>query len=216
MERNIPQQQPQQPPPHPPPPRVFNKATVRYSPLNLLGNIHIFPDNYLKLLPKFDGEDEITSLEHLSSFDHFTDNQGLHHEDVYMRIFGEVRTWFKGLPPNSIYSWDALEYAFLRKWGEMKDHLYLLTEFGSLKKKQNESALDLIQIFNKIYKKILVDVNPSQPATKFTFVGSFDPDFSLLLRERRSITLTGMEYDVVEIESNMIALGKSRVRIDSG
>jgi hypothetical protein len=72
----------------------------------------------LKLLPRFNGEDEITTLEHLSTFDYFTDNQGLEHEDVYMRIFvqtfeGEVRTWFKGFPPNSIDSWDALEYLSL-------------------------------------------------------------------------------------------------------
>jgi hypothetical protein len=96
-----------------------------------------------------------------------------------MRIFvqtfeGEVRTWFKGLPPNSIDSWDALEFAFLRQWGEKKDHLYFLTEFGSLKKKQNESVPDFIKIFNKLYNKIPADVKPSQPATKVTFVGSFD------------------------------------------
>jgi hypothetical protein len=58
-------------------------------------------------LPKFNGEDEITTLEHLDAFDHFTDSFHLEHEDVYMRIFvqtfeGEVRTWFKGyflIPP---------------------------------------------------------------------------------------------------------------------
>jgi hypothetical protein len=78
-----------------------------------------FTNNYVNLLPKFNGEDEITALEHLSSFDNFIDNLGLEHEDVYMRIFvqtfeGEVRTWFKGLPPNYIDSWDALESIFLR------------------------------------------------------------------------------------------------------
>jgi hypothetical protein len=91
-----------------------------------------------------------------------------------------------------------------------------LTEFGSLKKKHNESVPDFIKIFNKLYNKILADVKPSQPTTKVTFVGSFDPDFSLLLRERRSTTLIGMQDDVVEIESNMIASGKARVKNDSG
>jgi hypothetical protein len=96
----------------------------------------------LKLLPSFNGEYEVTTLEHLSYFDYFTNNQGLDHEDVYMRIFvqtfeGEVRTWFKGLPPNSIDSWDALESTFLRQWGEKKDHLYFLTELHNLKKKHN-------------------------------------------------------------------------------
>jgi hypothetical protein len=109
---------PQHPPPPSYPPRVLKKDATRYSPLNLPGNLHDFPDNYLKLLPIFNGEDETTTLEHLLAFHHFTDNQHLEHEDVYMRIFvqtfeGELRTWFKRLPSNSIDSWDALEYTFL-------------------------------------------------------------------------------------------------------
>jgi hypothetical protein len=64
--------------------------------------LHNFPDNHLKLLTRFNGEDEVTTHEDLSTFDYFTDNQGFEHEDVYMRIFvqtfeGEVRTWFKGV-----------------------------------------------------------------------------------------------------------------------
>jgi hypothetical protein len=109
---------PHQQPPPPPPPRFFNKVAARYAPLNIPVNLHDFPDNYLKLLPRFNGEGETTTLEHLETFDYFTDNQGLEYEYVYMRIFfqtfeGEVRTWFKGFPPNSINSWDALETAFL-------------------------------------------------------------------------------------------------------
>ena len=59
-----------------------------------------------------------------------------------------------------------------------------------------------------MYNKIPVEVKPSQPATKVTFVGAFDPDFALLLRERRSIDLTKMQDDVLDIESNMMASGK--------
>jgi len=93
VEGNIPQQQ--QPPP-PLPHRVFNKETIIYASLNLPRDMHNFPDNYLKLLPKFNGEDEVTSLEHLLAFDYFTYNQDLEHQDVCMRIFlqdfeGEVR-----------------------------------------------------------------------------------------------------------------------------
>lgn len=83
MAGNIPPRQP----PQQPPPKIFNKAAARYAPLNLPRNLHNFPDNYLKLFPKFNGEDEVTTLEHLSIFDYFTDNQGLEHEDVYMKIF---------------------------------------------------------------------------------------------------------------------------------
>jgi hypothetical protein len=203
MDGNVNQpNQPNQPPP--PPPRVFNKDATRYAPLVLPANLHDLPDNYLKMLPKFNGESENTTVEHLSFFDEFADMFGLEHEDVYMRLFvqtfeGEVRIWFKGLPPNSLDSYDALETTFLRQWGEKKDHLYYLTEFGALKRKNNESVYDFIKRFNKTYSKIPADVKPSQTTAKVTFAGAFDPDFSLLLRERRSRTLSDMQEDAMRL-----------------
>jgi hypothetical protein len=50
--------------------------------------------------------------------------------------------------------------------------------------------MEFIQRFNKLYNKIPVEVKPSQPATKVTFAGAFEPNFSLLLRERRGVDLT--------------------------
>jgi hypothetical protein len=81
----------------------------------------------------------------------------------------------------SILSYDALEDAFLRQWGERKDHLYYLIEFGSLRKKNLETVMEFIQRFNKLYNKILAEVKPSQPAAKVTFTGAFEPNFALLL-----------------------------------
>jgi hypothetical protein len=113
-------------------------------------------------------------------------------------------------------SYDALEDAFIRQWGERKDHLYYLTEFGSLKKKNSETVMEFIQRFNKLYNKIPAEVKPSQPAAKVTFAGAFEPDFALLLRERRGATLNRMQDDAVEIESNMMASGKLKARLETG
>jgi hypothetical protein len=109
-----------------------------------------------------------------------------------------------------------LEDAFLRQWGERKDHLYYLTKFGSLKKKNSETVMEFIQRFNKLYNKILAEVKPSQPAAKVTFVGAFEPYFSLLLRERRGATLNRMQDDAVEIESNMMASSKLKAILETG
>ena len=49
-----------------------------------------------------------------------------------------------------------------------------------------------------------------------TFVGSFDPDFAFLLRERRSTYLMKMQDDVLEIESNMMASGKLKAKTKTG
>jgi hypothetical protein len=127
-----------------------------------------------------------------------------------------VRTWFRGLAARSIRSYDELENDFIRQWGERKDHLYYLTEFGALRKKNSESVLEFTQRFNKLYNKIPTEVKPSQPATKVTFFGDFDPDFSLLLRERRSVDLTKMVDDSLEIESNMMASKNLNTKFETG
>jgi hypothetical protein len=203
----------------PPPSSVFAKVAARYAPLVLPVPLHDLPENYMKNLPKFTGEGDPTMAEHINFFDQFADILGLEHKDVYSRLFvqnfeGKVRTWFRGLPTGSILSYDALEDSFLRQWGERKDHLYYLTELGSLKKTNSETVMEFIQRFNKLYNKIPVKVKPSQPVAKVTVVGDFEPDFTLLLRERRGVTLTRMQDDIVEIESNMMAFGKLKTKVE--
>jgi hypothetical protein len=175
----------------------------------------------MKNLPRFTGEGDLTSDKHIIFFDQFVDILGLEHEDVYLRLLfqtfeGQVRAWFQSLLAGSILSYDALEYAFLRQWGKGKYHLYYLTKFGYLKKIFLETVMEFIQRFNKLYNKIPVEVKPSQLAAKVTFVGAFEPDFTLLLRERRGATLTRMQYDAIEIEYNMMASDKLKTKLEMG
>jgi hypothetical protein len=51
----------------PPPPRIFSKVASRYSPLVLPVPLHDLPENYMKNLPKFTGEGDITTTEHIFS-----------------------------------------------------------------------------------------------------------------------------------------------------
>jgi hypothetical protein len=206
--------------PNPPPPGVFAKVAARYAPLVLPAQLHDLPDNYIKNLPKFTGEGDLTAAEHINFFDQFADICGIEHEDVYSRLLvqtfeGQVRTWFRSLPAASIQTYNALEDAFLKQWGERKDHLYYLTEFGSLKKKNSETVMEFILRFNKLYNKIPAAVKPSEPSAKVTFAGAFEPDFALLLRERRGDTLIKMQDDAVEIESNMMASGKMKAKVET-
>jgi hypothetical protein len=115
-------------------------VAARYAPLVLPVPLHDLPKNYMKNLPKFIGEGDLTAQEHINFFDQFADILGIEHEDVYSRLLvqtfeGQVRTWFRGLAAGSIRSYDELESDFIRQWGERKDHLYYLTEFGALRKK---------------------------------------------------------------------------------
>jgi hypothetical protein len=83
-----------------------------------------------------------------------------------MRVFvqsldGEARKWFRGLTPRSIVGIEALDDAFLRQWGDKKDFLYYITEFGSLKRKEGESISDFSKRFNKMYNKIPTEIKPT-------------------------------------------------------
>jgi hypothetical protein len=84
----------------PPPPIIFAKVAARYAPLVLPVPLHDLPKNYMKNLPKFTREGDLTAIEHINFFDQFVDIIGLEYEDVYSRILiqtfkGQVRTWFE-------------------------------------------------------------------------------------------------------------------------
>jgi hypothetical protein len=51
--------------PPPPPPPINPWVEARYGPLYIPINPHDFPYNYLKFLPKYDGEKETTTEEHM-------------------------------------------------------------------------------------------------------------------------------------------------------
>jgi hypothetical protein len=102
---------PSSPPPNIPmvgsnPPMTRMEAIIatRYAPLVLPQPLNALPaDGYLKKLPRFTGEGDITAEEHLEAFYNFSEHHVIMHADVWMRIFvhileGEARKWFKALP----------------------------------------------------------------------------------------------------------------------
>jgi hypothetical protein len=117
----------------------------RYAPLVLHVGLHAFPTtNYMKYLPRYNGEGEVTIEEHLVDFYTFADKFNIDYADVWMRLFvqsldGEVRKWFRGLPTTSIADIEALDETFINQWGYRRDYLYYITEFGALKRNSGES-----------------------------------------------------------------------------
>jgi len=84
-----------------------------------------------------------------------------------MRIFihnlgGKAKKWFRALPSGSIDGIEALDNAFLRQWGDKKDFMYYMIEFGSLKRKEGESVSNFFKRFNKMYNKISTEIKPSE------------------------------------------------------
>ena len=93
----------------------------------------------------------------------------------------------------------------MRQWGDTKDHTYYITEFGSLRRKKDETIADFSKRFNKMYSRIPAEIKPTETSAKLTYANAFDHEFSLLLRERRPIYLLNMQDAALEVESNILA-----------
>ena len=166
----------------------------RHGPLALPPHLHEAPDNYLKLLPRYDAERKIKADEHLDAFQNYMEDLNIQHEDIYMRLFvqsleGEPRKSFRNLASGSINTWEALESWFYIAWGEKKDYQYYLSEFAALKKTDTENVESFSKRFNKAYSKVPVNIKPLEAAAMVYYLGSFPNEFAIMLRERRSLTL---------------------------
>ena len=88
--------------------------------------------------------------------------------------------------------------------------MYYMTEFGFLNKMEGESVSDFSKRFNKMYNKIPAEIKPSEASAQISYASAFDPDFCLVLRERRATSLAQMQDETIEVESNMLAADRLR------
>lgn len=130
------------------PPRVhpfvpFNQG----SPLNLVQHDDI-PAAALKSLPFFTGEDQITAIEHIRDVASLC---GVHHivaENVALTLLaasfkGKPLQWFRGLPVNSIATWDELGQLLNRHFEDKLDHLSLVEQLTTIKRAPHEHMMRL-------------------------------------------------------------------------
>jgi uncharacterized small protein (DUF1192 family) len=93
--------------------------------------------------------------------------------------------------------------------------MYYMTEFGSLRKMEGESVSDFSKRFNKMYNKIPAEIKPSEASAQISYASAFDPNFCLVLRERRATSLAQMQDAAIEVESNILAVDRLRNQADT-
>jgi hypothetical protein len=190
-----------------------------FSPLILPALLHDLPQEYNLRIKLYDVEGNISAQKHLDWFNDFIDLEEVDFADVKMRLFtqslaGDVRKWFRALAPGSIADFAAFETLFLARWGDKKNPLQLLTHYNNMKRSPDETVQEFSARFMKVYNVIPDEVKPPPKAAQLRYVDSFESDFSLLLRERRSATLDDMMTDAIEVEVNLMASGKMKANSD--
>ena len=56
-----------------------------------------------------------------------------------------------------------------------------------------------------MYSKIPIEIKPTDTSARITYANAFNYDFFLLLRERRSASLSLMQDANLEVESHIVA-----------
>lgn len=89
----------------------------KYATLDLPQPLREMPQDYLKHLPRFNGEDDNMAQSHNKTSNAFVENINVEQLDVVMRLFvqslnGEARKWFTSMPNSSITTWEKLENSF--------------------------------------------------------------------------------------------------------
>lgn len=69
--------------------------------------------------------------------------------------------------------------------------------FFSLRKHEAENVKEFTKRFNKLYHKIPVTIQPTETAAMVAYSTTFEPDFTVSLRERQSVALLVMQEDAV-------------------
>jgi hypothetical protein len=106
-----------------------------FGPLDITaipGQPHALPTtNYVKKLPKFQGNNIVNAQEHIDQFLKVCDDEGVEHEDVAMKMFvltleGEACSWYKSLQDNTIVGLTPFFDKFLERWGDKHDTSFYL------------------------------------------------------------------------------------------
>lgn len=111
----------------------------QYAPMQLPANLGPMPRDYQRKITYFDGADTYTAQQHTKKMIDYVENYEIDDDDVRMKVFvqsltGDVSTWFRALPANTITDPEALYHTFLNRCEKKNDPLHILSEHENLKR----------------------------------------------------------------------------------
>jgi hypothetical protein len=128
------------------------------SPLNLALATHTLP-KFKENLPKFLGNNNVTTNEHLVAFSNACHNIGANDNDTCPRLFvnsleGKVVDDFFDLPSKILSTWEELIYWFRSTYGKSKILDEKLREYNNIAYTDGETIKSFNLHFTKLYNQI--------------------------------------------------------------
>ena len=136
-----------------------------YAPLVLPQPLVPLPNYYQSKIPHFTAKESTTAQYHVDMMEDSFDYMEIDDDTVKMKIFaqslgGDVKKWFKSLPPNSIQDLPSLYQTFINKWEIKENPLQILAEYKNLKRNVGESVQAYSTRFNSVYNALPPHMKP--------------------------------------------------------
>ena len=159
----------------------------------VVGNIHDIPNDAIKKLPIFKGNNAITAKSHLRKFEkHLVSycNDAAHdHDNVKMNLFAlsledDAEEWYLDLDDDSYKNISEFQDDFSKKWGEKKEPRHLLATLYSIKKMENETMDEFNTKFRHVVVDLPRDIKPKNASILISYIEAFTDDLRYQLRDK--------------------------------
>jgi hypothetical protein len=177
------------------------------SPLNLAPATHPIP-KFKEHLPKFSGNNTISTNEHLVAFSNACHNIGANDKDICMRLFvnsleGKAATYFFDLPPKIISTWEELVYWFKSTYGQSKSPAEQLMEYNNIAYKDGETIKSFNLWFTKLYNQIPELIRLQNQAVFMHYYNAFPSPYHHRIEENSIDNLGSALHTCLEYEEQL-------------
>jgi hypothetical protein len=181
------------------------------SPLNLAPATHPLP-KFKEYLPKFWGNNTVTTNEHLVAFSNACHNIGANNKDTCMRLFansleGKVVAYFFDFPPKILSTWEELVYCFKSTYGQSKSPAEQSREYNNIAYKDGKTIKSFNLCFTKLYNQIPEQIRPQNQATFMHYYNALPSYYRHRLKEKAIDNLGSALHTCLEYEEQLERTG---------
>jgi hypothetical protein len=179
--------------------------------LNLAPATRLLP-KFKEHLPRFSGNNIVSTNEHLVAFSNACHNIRANDNDTCMHLFvnsleGKATTDFFDLPPKILSTWEELVYWFKSTYGQSKSPTEQLREYNNISYKDGETIKSFNLCFTKLYNQIPELIHPQNQASFMHYYNVLPSPYHHRLEEKAIDNLGSTLHTFLEYEEKLERTG---------
>jgi hypothetical protein len=180
-------------------------------PLNLTLGTHLL-SKFKEHLPRFSGNNTVTTNKHLVAFFNSCHSIGTNDNDTFMRLFvnsleGKAMAYFFDLPPKILSTWEEIVYWFKSTYGQSKSPTKQLQEYNNTTHKDSETIKSFNICFTMLYNQIPELIFPQNQDSFMDYYNSLPSPYRHRLEEKYSDNIVSALHTCLEYEEQLERIG---------